>query len=281
MSRYEAVARFEVRRMHSRISVNTLSLDHGSLAEHIDRVARLGCAAISPTCEDVDGLGIEPAGRRLRDAGLQVATLTHRAFGFAMPALAGAARARLARSIEIAGKIEASSVTLTTGGRGELTWAQANDRFAEAIAPCVEQAARAGVALTLEPTSHLYADASFAHRLSDLVTVCERAGTAICLDTFACWFDADIDVAIKATASRTRIVQLSDYMGGDRGLPCRAVPGDGIAGLHHLVWRIEEAGFRGFYDLELIGPRIVAEGAQTALRRAAEWLAAVLESAGS
>ncbi|WP_169795108.1 sugar phosphate isomerase/epimerase family protein [Novosphingobium barchaimii] len=246
------------------------------MSRHIELVRRLGVAAISPTLEDVEDFGIAAAASLLRETGLAVATVTHRAFGFATPDEARAARKRLRHTIAIAETIGAKTITITTGGRGDLTWAVAVERFASEIAACALTARNAGILLSLEPTSHLYADVSIAHRLMDTVRIARAAGINIGIDVFACWFDADIDDAIVAAAPHVALVQVSDYIAGDRELPCRAIPGDGMARLDRLIPLIHRAGFRGYYDLEVIGPRIAAEGAEAALARGVRYLRALL-----
>lgn len=262
--------------MHASISINSLSVNAGSLAGNAEVVARLGAAAISPHVEEVSELGASRADRLLRDAGLKAATLTHRAFGYGARQEAARQRDRLNQSIDLAAEIGAQSITMTTGGRGALTWREAMERFAMEIAPCADHARAAGIALAIEPTSHLYADVSIAHRLSDLVTICTRSGVGLGIDLFACWFDSDIEEAIIAAAPLCQLVQVSDYVAGDRGLPCRAVPGDGIAQVGRLVTLIRQAGFEGYFDIEIIGPRIESEGPRMALARASqrlgEWL---------
>jgi hypothetical protein len=49
-------------------------------------------------------------------------------------------------------------------------------RFACELGPCVDYAKAAGVTLAPEPTSHLYADVSIAHRLADVVLPSRAAG---------------------------------------------------------------------------------------------------------
>lgn len=264
--------------MHPSLSINTLCFSPGDLTEHVDAVARLGARGISPDLDQIIAIGPGQASRLLRDAHLTVATLTHRAFGFARREEATAARARLDKTLDIAAQIGAESITMTTGGRGGLTWSQSVGRFAEAVAPCAEKAQAAGIAIAIEPTSHLYAEVSIAHRLSDTVRIAQAAGISVTIDTFACWFDADIETSVIEAAPLTALVQVSDYVHGDRGLPCRAVPGDGNSGLDQLVPSIAAAGFCGWYDLEIIGPRIQAEGAEPALNRAATYLAAFMGS---
>ena len=263
--------------MHPQISINTLCLPAAPLGEHADTVARLGARGISPGIAAVLEFGVKESARAIRDAGLEVATMTHLAFGFATPEATAEARERLLRSIDIAAEIGAQSVILTTGGRGSLSWDEAAGRFAEAMSPCAEAARAAGIKIGIEGTSHLYSDVSIAHRLSDTARLARMAGISVMLDTFACWFDSDIEEAIAEAGPLIGLIQVSDYVYGDRGLPCRAVPGDGDSGLERMIPAIAATGFNGYYDLEVIGPRLAAEGAEAGLRRAADFVGALLE----
>jgi sugar phosphate isomerase/epimerase len=76
-------------------------------------------------------------------------------------------------------------------------------------------------------------------------------------------------------------VQASDYVPGDRTAPCRAVPGDGMIPLAHLLGELLEAGYQGVFDLELLGPRIQEEGPAAATKRAAEKLSEILTRLGA
>lgn len=267
--------------MHADISINALCFAPARLDTLTEMVARIGAHGISPDREQVLQYGVPEAARLFRDAGLAAATLTHRAFGFATSESAAAARDRLDRTIGIATAIGAQSITMTTGGRGVLDWSDAADQFAETIAPCAEKARAAGIALGVEPTSHLYADASIAHRLSDTVRIVRKAGISVVIDLFACWFDADIDAAIAEAGPLTSLVQVSDYVDGDRALPCRAVPGDGAVPLDRLIPAIIRAGYKGYFDLEIIGPRLQSEGEHAGLRRAGDYLGKLLEQNGT
>jgi sugar phosphate isomerase/epimerase len=266
--------------MHPAISINTLCLASAPFDRQVELVAGLGARWIAPTVEDIVTFGPAESVRCLADAGLSVATLTHRAFGYATAEEIPSARERLDGTIALAETIGAHSITMTTGGRGALTWSEAAAAFAEGIAPCVERAGQAGVLLAPESTSHLYADASIAHRLADLVTIARQAGTALGIDIFACWFDSDIEQAIAAAGPLVAVAQLSDYVAGDRGLPCRAVPGDGMVPFERLLPAMVAAGFKGPFDLEIIGSRLEAEGREAGLKRAAAHVGAILEQAG-
>jgi sugar phosphate isomerase/epimerase len=263
------------------ISINTLSLAPAPFPEQVEAVARLGAPAIGPGVEEVAACGADAAHRLIRDAGLRVGLLTHRAFGYVTPQVAAAERERLNRTIDLAQAIGAGSICMTTGGRGELGWTEAVQRYAAEIAPCVEHARQAGVTLGLEPTSHLYADISIVHRLSDVVTVAKAAGVGVGMDLFCCWMDPDLDDAIAAAAPIGAFVQLSDYVLGDRGLPCRAVLGDGAARVDRQIDAILQAGYRGVFDIEVIGPRIEAEGHEAGLKRCIAFVQAAFDRAAA
>ncbi len=262
--------------MHPAISINTLCLPSAGLRAQIDCVARLGAGAISPVVADVEEAGIAQSAAAMRDAGIAAAMATHRAFAADTHDIA-AEHAKLNRSIEVAAGIGAGHVLLTTGGRGALTWQAAAERFAEAIQPCVEVARSAGVGLAIEPTSHLYADISLVHRLSDTMRIARMANIGVIPDLFACWTDADLPEAIKDAGPLLSVVQVSDYAYGGRSLPCRVIPGDGVIPLPDLLGRIADTGFAGYYDLEIIGPALASEGHDAGLRRAGAYITTILE----
>ena len=70
-------------------------------------------------------------------------------------------------------------------------------------------------------------------------------------------------------------------MYGDRSLPARAVPGDGAIPVKRMIEWILQAGYRGAFDLELIGPRIDSEGHLNAVRRSAVVVGEMLRSLGA
>jgi sugar phosphate isomerase/epimerase len=59
------------------------------------------------------------------------------------------------------------------------------------------------------------------------------------------------------------------------------VPGDGVIPLERLLGEVLAAGYTGLFDLELVGPRIAAEGPTQASARAAENLSEMLNRLGA
>jgi sugar phosphate isomerase/epimerase len=177
--------------------------------------------------------------------------------------------------------VGARTVYLLTGGRGALTWEQAAEQFCAMIAPGVERAQRAGVGLAIETASCLYADIHLAHTLRDAIALAEMGGLGICIDVFHCWAEADFDALVQRALPRTELIQLSDYVLGDRALPARAVPGDGTIPLDAFVAQTLAGGYQHGFDLELIGPRIEEEGRFESARRACDVVGAMLNRLGA
>lgn len=197
------------------------------------------------------------------------------------PASWDAPRARLSALIQAAAGLGANSIYMTTGGHGDMTWEEAAKTFAEAVKPCVEEAGEAGVRLMVENAPFHNADIHIAHTLRDTITLAEMAGFGICIDLFGCWFEADLKNLIEKALPRCDLVQVSDYVFGDRAPAARAVPGDGNIPLERLLDWVLSAGYGGAFDLELFGPRIDEEGRFEAARRAAERTGEILEKLGA
>ena len=135
--------------------------------------------------------------------------------------------------------------------------------------------------LLVENASAFNADIHFVHTLTDAVVLAESVGVGICIELHACWSEGGLASLITRAMPMTGLVQVSDYVLGDRSAPCRAVPGDGVIPLEEILAGILDAGYDGVFDLELVGPRIEGEGAAAATTRGAQYLSDVLTRLGA
>lgn len=266
--------------MHERISIHQICFAGATLSDFVQQCRTLGAkriGLISPALLAPNGLA--DARAALAGSDLAVQTVAHVFKAGHLSANrdeSQESREALARLIDIAAELGARSIYLLTGGHGGLSWGDAANCFSEAIAPCVEQANAAGINLAIENASSLYADIHIAHSLADTITLAEMANVGVCIDLFFCWAEANLPALFERAMPRCQLIQLSDYVYGDRALPARAVPGDGAIPLESIVRSLLDAGYKGVFDLELLGPRIDAEGRHVAVARAANYVGALL-----
>lgn len=269
--------------MHKRISIDAICFPGADLPTLADHWRALEAKRVSIVSLPVLAVGLDAAQAALD--GFQIETLSH-------PFLFGKhldpreetwiePRQTLSKVIQAAAALGARSIYMVTGGRAGMTFEEAADVFAAAIAPCVEEARAAGVPLAVENAPSLYPDSNIAHTLRDALTLAETAGIGVCMEMFACWTEAGLKHTIGRAMPVCPIVQISDYVFGDRALPSRAVPGDGAIPIERILGWVLEAGYQGAFDLELIGPRIDREGHLQAVRRAADKLGEILTRLGA
>lgn len=187
----------------------------------------------------------------------------------------------LMRAIGLAHQLGAGTIYVVSGGRGTLSWEEAAQRFADIVAPCLDAARENGVWLTVETANCFNVDIHIALTLDDTIRLADIAKIGVCLELHACWFEGGLKQKFARAIPNTGLVQVSDYVAGDRTTPCRAVPGDGMIPLERLIGDVLEAGYEGVFDLELLGPRIDEEGPRIACKRAAENLSEILEKLGA
>jgi sugar phosphate isomerase/epimerase len=262
---------------HKRLSVHNVTFYGASLAELEQHWAALGVSRLSI----LDDQLLDPEFPKLLQRNDYIVEAVCHIFGGGRLDTGAQAADTLLPVIDAAATVGARVIYMLTGGRGALTWPQAADRFSAMIAPCVEHAKRAGVALAIENASSLYADIHLAHTLRDTVTLAEMSGLGICIELFHCWAEGDLEAMVRRALPRTELIQLSDYVLGDRALPGRAVPGDGAIPLEAFVAQVLAGGYAHGFDLELIGPRIEAEGRMQSARRACDVVGAMLSRLGA
>ncbi len=268
--------------MHPRVGLHQVAfISEGttSFIQHCRAIGVRNMTLVAPVLMAPGGM--EEARQALADGGPRVETVNQPFARF--PDLerdSGEATEQLLQAIDIAATLGAKNIYVLTGARGSLSWEQAAERFAELIGPCRSAAQGKGIELLVETASPFNADIHIAHSLADTIRLAEIAGIGVCIELHACWYEAGLKQLFERAVPMTGLVQVSDYVLGDRTAPCRAVPGDGVIPLERLLGDLLDLGYEGVFDLELLGPRIVAEGNRAATKRAAERLSELLTRLG-
>lgn len=263
--------------MDPRLSVNTIGYGPRPAAEFLPELAEHGIDRLGVPLVQLAAGNLAANLAAMRAGGFDVATtVVPVAFTLPDPSRWPAERDRLRRGLDVAAEVGARVLYSTTGPMRSLTWEEAADRFVDAIAPVASCASELGVRLAIENTTTLRADLGFVHLLGDTVDLARRAGIWVCADLFVAWADRTLEQELADGMADFAMVQVADFVLGTMSTPDRAVPGDGDLPIaRHLAW-LEAAGYRGLLELELLGPRITAEGPAAAAARALRVLTGLL-----
>lgn len=245
----------------------------------------LGIGHVGLIFPKIEEVGWETAKDLVIGAGLRVSTLFGASYRplDADPALGAreADQAATARALEFAASIGAGSVYFCSGAAASLTWEDAADAFCDFMAPCAAVAKNVGVPLLLEPTNPLRSDVSFVYWVRDAMDIARRAEIQVMVDLQSCWFERGLEQLVRNNLDLVGAVQISDYVIGTPHTGDRVVPGDGDIPLERLLGMMLDAGYKGAFDLEVMGPRIESEGYPSAVRRSVERLSELLERLGA
>jgi sugar phosphate isomerase/epimerase len=220
----------------------------------------------------VEKVGATRASVALSDAGLRVSNIVELGWWDLVDRSTWSRqRDRLLVAVDVARPFGACLV-LTTGPAGELEWDAAADAFHQAVEPVQAAARDAGVPVTIEPTSPMRVDLSFVTTFRDGVDLARMIDALVCMEVNSCFAERDLGAAIGAAGDVLAHVQVSDFVIGSLCTPDRAVPGDGHIPLARILDRVLATGYRGAFEVEMVGPRIDAEGYDRAIRRSVAWM---------
>jgi sugar phosphate isomerase/epimerase len=167
-----------------------------------------------------------------------------------------------------------------SGGGATKPWEEAADEFSVRVAPWLSSATAAGVRVAVEPTNPLRSDVSFVHTVRDAAFLARKAGIGVVVDLYSCWYERGLAEVIAENIDLVSLVQIGDFKLGTLDMPNRVAIGDGDVPVERLLAVILEAGYEGPLELEIMGPRIEAEGYRAPITRSLERATAMLERLG-
>jgi sugar phosphate isomerase/epimerase len=101
------------------------------------------------------------------------------------------------------------------------------------------------------------------------------------LELVCCWYERGLEKLVRENLDMLTLVQIADVENGTTSTPNRSVIGDGDIPLERLLAMLLDAGYEGMFDLELLGPKIEAEGHRSATRRSLERASEMLARLGA
>ena len=262
--------------VHPQLSVSAVSSHRWTLDEDLAFWATSGIDHVGLSLRKLEVAGIDDACVRIADAGLRVSNVVELGWwDLTDPGTWPRQQGRLVAAVDVASRL-GGCLVLTTGPALGLEWEDAVATLDRAIDPVRTYADSAGVLLTIEPTSALRLDLSFCTTLRDGVDLARALGTGLCVECNSVFAERGLVAVLAGATDVLAHVQVSDFVVGSLTSPDRAVPGDGDIPLERLIGAIQDLGYSGCYEIEMVGPRIEAEGYASAVTRAVDYVDGVL-----
>ena len=233
-----------------------------------------GVPGIGLSLRKLETYGAARAAALLQKAGLGVSCVTSTGlFALDHPATVRAGLEDARRHLEWAATVGAACLVVLPGSAPALSWEEAAIRsrgFLEALLPDAE---RHEMRLAVEPVSQLRMDLGFLHSFAEALDFVDAIGSpwlGVVLEINNAWIERGLYANISGRTDRIALVQISDFKVGTRCASERVVIGDGDIPLRRIVGALDSAGYDGWYDIELLGPAIEAEGYEAVVPRAVE-----------
>lgn len=178
-------------------------------------------------------------------------------------------------AVKLAGLIGAGTLVVDTGGRNWHILTHARRLLDEGLAILADEADRHDLVIGLRPMHPTFgAERSFLGTVAGAIDVLDqhaRESLGLVFDTRQLWFERDLVDRLPEWASRTCLLQVSDWRREPRpGANC-VQPGKGQLPLTRLLAGLQENGFAGDCEATLVsrhlGSRNYIEVMMTARRR--------------
>jgi sugar phosphate isomerase/epimerase len=255
-----------------RLSLNQITLNKLSLTECVEACVRHDVGWIGPWRNKVAEIGVAESARIIHESGLRVSGLCR---GGYFPAATASERAvQIAdnlRAIDEAATLGTDTLVLVCGPSPDRDIDAARGMVADGIAAIVDHARACGVKLAIEPLHPMFAaDRSVICLLDEALELAQKfdaADVGLALDVFHIWWDAYVYDKLRQGAGRILAFHVSDWAVPLPGIfAARSMMGSGVIELRRLRMAVEEAGYIGPIEVEIMNEAIWARPADDVMR---------------
>lgn len=243
------------------LGINELTTFRWSFEEDVAHFAAAGVAGIGVWRQKLADYGEEKGAELLADSGLTVSSLQW-AGGFT-GSCGPSHKENLEdarQAIRLAAALHAGCLIVHSGARGIHTHKHARRLLREALDKLLPVAEDWGVTLALEPMhGDCGHDFTFLNCLDETLELVAHHGSAslkIALDTYYWGHEPSLLSRLPQLAPQLALVQLGDARQPPGGEPNRCQLGAGVLPLREIVNGLSDAGYQGFYEVELMGEEI-------------------------
>jgi sugar phosphate isomerase/epimerase len=159
-------------------------------------------------------------------------------------------------SIEVAYRIGTDVLCICPGPLRGLPRKSAINLVCKSLYEVLPIAEIRGVKLAIEPLKPCYTD--FINTIDQAMELVEHINhplVGVYLDTYQLW-GTNIFQGIEQASSRIFAVHLADSPGVPQSTEDRLIPGEGVIPIRDIVQAIEDTGYLGWYEIELMSTKL-------------------------
>lgn len=242
-----------------RLSLNTATVrEQWTLAQCIDGCARHGIAGISPWRDKLHEMGVGPAARAIRAAGLSVSGLCRGGWFTERGAVDQAVIDDNRRAVDEAAELGAACLVMVVGGlpKDSRNLPDAWALVTEGLSKTLDHARTQGVKIAIEPLHPMYAaDRACVNTMRHALDICDQLGDGIgcAVDLYHVWWDHELEAQLaRAGTERILAFHLCDWLVPTRDmLTDRGMMGDGVIDIPRYRRMVEANGFGGLNEVEI------------------------------
>lgn len=246
-----------------RLCIHTITTKPWSIEEAADNYQEAGVKGMTVWRQALEGRDPAKTGERLRKAGIEVISLCRGGF---FPSVSRQAREKSIeenrRALEEAAALGAPHVVLVCGADPDQSLQASRDQIWRGIEELIPHAEKLGVKMAIEPLHPMYADSRSAvntlGQANDMAEKINSPAVGVAVDVYHLWWDPDLEEEIRRCGKNGNLLAyhicdwkhpLDDIL-NDRGLM-----GEGCIDVPQISGWVEEAGFRGYYEVEIFSNR--------------------------
>lgn len=250
-----------------RLSLNQITLNRLTLKESAEACVRHNLKWFAPWRNRIQEIGVKEAANIIRGHGLKVSSLCRGGF---FPASTAPERQSNIddnlRAIEEAAELQAQCLVLVCGPAPNRDLDAARQMVEDGIAAILPHARAHKIPLGIEPLHPMFAaDRSVIVTLAQALDLAEKfpaPDVGLVLDVFHIWWDPHLYAEIHRSAGRIRGFHISDWAVPLPGIVTgRSMMGDGVIELRRIRTAVENAGYHGPIEVEIMNESLWSQPA--------------------
>ncbi|MBT4269481.1 MAG: sugar phosphate isomerase/epimerase [Deltaproteobacteria bacterium] len=247
----------------SRLCIHTITTKPWSLETAIEKYAAAGVKGITIWRQWLDGKDPKTAGQMARDAGLEIVSYCRGGF---FPAEDAPGRRSAIddnrKIIDEADALGTNLIVLVCGAVPGQSLPESRNQIGDGIGAILGHAKSAGIKLGIEPLHPMYADSRSAintmRQANDFCDQFQDPNLGVAVDVYHLWWDPELRQEILRCGNSGRLLafHICDWLTPTEDiLNDRGLMGDGCINIREIRGWVEDAGFKGFIEVEIFSDR--------------------------